>query len=127
MTFPSLKKYLLCCTKESSLCQPEGPGVSLSLDPIARTLACPVPGPIRRIIDASGENGGFSYGSESNDSIGTTEAVPALDTTGDKRFDGKESKNGRGIPELALLSGDIELTPKDFGTFDVSRNGSCRR
>ena len=79
VTLPSLKKYLPCCRKESSLFWREP---SLSPDPILGKLAGLASGPVRRAVETPGVNSDFTDGSGSNDSFGTAEAAHTLDTTG---------------------------------------------
>lgn len=79
VTLPSLKKYLPCCRKESSLCW-RGP--LLSPDPILGKLAGVASSPVRRAVETLGLNGDFTDGSGSNDSFGTAEVVHTLNATG---------------------------------------------
>lgn len=84
--FPSLKKYLPCCKKESSC-------VSLSSAPTPRKLASLAPRVVRA-LEASGIIGDFVYGLESKDSIGITGGVFESVTTGESFISSQETIGG---------------------------------
>jgi hypothetical protein len=89
-----------CCVKESSLCWRKPSSDSFSPAPAPIKLADWAPG-VARVREASGIDGNFAKGVESKDSIGTTEGVLELDTTGEIFTSFQETIRGAITAELS--------------------------